>query len=360
MVPREMQFQVVLSDFQRKDCLIAAGTSSGKTLPTVLCLLLDDPSANPLTITISPLKQLQVTQESDFNSRFQIPTVMINEDTPRDVDWWNANIHDATVHKAGSVWHLIVTVEQLFKSSAGHFARLGFLIWKCKGFQCRIKQVNIDEAHCIHTAGLPLYGLNAFCPAWGMLDELKALLANDVIWKVFLATFHPHILKTVLQKVLKLNCIKIQLTSNHPNTMYTTHQFQGRIKDPRNYECFLQHPFDFDTQPHILIFFNDKVVMKKVAQHLDDKLPPEYCGRGVIQHYHSGMSEKYLKRAHDSFVKEGRVDALQCAGHALCLSKEWALFVVFFEAWALSINKNEYTGDVLDPDHPRKDLRISS
>jgi superfamily II DNA helicase RecQ len=138
-----------------------------------------------------------------------------------------------------------------------------------------------------------------------MLDELKALLANDVIWKVFLATFHPHILKTVTQKVLKLNCIKIQLTSNRPNTMYTTHQVQGSIKDPRNYECFLQHPFDFDTQPHILIFFNDKVVMKKVAQHLDDKLPPEYRGRGVIQHYHSGMSEKYLKRAHDSFVKEG-------------------------------------------------------
>jgi superfamily II DNA helicase RecQ len=152
-------------------------------------------------------------------------------------------------------------------------------------------------------AGLPLYGLNDFHPAWGMLDELKALLANDVIWKVFLATFPPHILKTVMQKVLKPDCIKVQLTSNHPNTMYTTHQVQGSIKDPRNYECFLQHPFDFE--PHILIFFNDKVLMKKVAQHLDNKLLPEYHGQGVIQHYHSGMSEKYLKRAHDSFVREG-------------------------------------------------------
>jgi hypothetical protein len=88
-----MQFQVVLSDFQQRDCLIASGTGSGKTLPIVLCLLLDDPSANPLMITISPLKQLQVTQESDFNSRFQIPTVMINEETPRDVDWWNVSFN---------------------------------------------------------------------------------------------------------------------------------------------------------------------------------------------------------------------------------------------------------------------------
>ena len=86
-----MQFRVVLSDFQWRDCLIAAGTGSGKTLPIALCLLLDDPSADPIMITISPLKRLQVTQESDFNSRFQIPTVTINEDTPHDVDWWNVS-----------------------------------------------------------------------------------------------------------------------------------------------------------------------------------------------------------------------------------------------------------------------------
>ena len=54
------------------------------------------------------------------------------------------------------------------------------------------------------------------------------------------------------------------------------------------------------------------------------------------------------------------VDALQRGGRGLRVSNEWALFVVFFEAWALSINENEYTGDVLDPDRPRKDLRISS
>lgn len=93
IVPQEMQFQVVLSDFQWKDCLIAARTGSGKALPIALCLLLDDPSANPLTITISPLKWLQVTQELDLNSCFQILTVMINEDTPCDVDWWNVSFN---------------------------------------------------------------------------------------------------------------------------------------------------------------------------------------------------------------------------------------------------------------------------
>ena len=60
MVPREMQFQVVLSDVQRQDCLIAAGTGSGKTLPIALSILLDD----PITIMISPLKHLHTMELS--------------------------------------------------------------------------------------------------------------------------------------------------------------------------------------------------------------------------------------------------------------------------------------------------------
>jgi hypothetical protein len=96
MVPREMQLRVVLADVHAKDALIAAGTGSGKTLPIALCILLDDPTANYLSITISPLKRLQVTQESDFNNRFGIPTVTINEDTPRDSEWWNVSAGNIT------------------------------------------------------------------------------------------------------------------------------------------------------------------------------------------------------------------------------------------------------------------------
>ena len=178
------------------------------------------------------------------------------------------------------------------------------MIRRCKGFQRRIKRINVDEAHFIHTAGLPLYGLNAFRPAWGILDELKALLSDDVIWKAFSATFPPHILKTVTTKVLKPNHVTIRLTSNRPNTMYATHQVHGSIDDPRNYECFIRHPFNFAEQPHVLIFFDDKDLTNKVAQHLDEKLPIEYRRRGIIRHYHSGMSEEFLKQAHDSFVSE--------------------------------------------------------
>jgi hypothetical protein len=102
-IPREMQLRAVLADHQGFDCLIAAGTGSGKTLPTALKILLDDPAAALTTITFSPLKRLQVTQENDFNSRYDINTVVINEDTPRDDAWWDVSVFRFSLIKVSTI-----------------------------------------------------------------------------------------------------------------------------------------------------------------------------------------------------------------------------------------------------------------
>ena len=98
-VPHKMQLKAVLSDFHGKDTLISAGTGSGKTLPIALNILLDDPSRHPITVMLSPLKRLQVTQESDFNSRYSIPAVVINEDTPREDSWWTVRIFSPSISR---------------------------------------------------------------------------------------------------------------------------------------------------------------------------------------------------------------------------------------------------------------------
>lgn len=86
-----MQLRSVLADRHGKDSLVAAGTGSGKTLPMALNILLDDPLKNQVTLTLSPLKRLQSTQQEDFETRYRICTVVINEDTPRDEAWWNVS-----------------------------------------------------------------------------------------------------------------------------------------------------------------------------------------------------------------------------------------------------------------------------
>lgn len=86
-----MQLQAILADQHGHDLLISAGTGSGKTLPMALNILLDDPSGHGITLTISPLKRLQSTQQHNFANQYMINTVAINEDTPRDDQWWDVS-----------------------------------------------------------------------------------------------------------------------------------------------------------------------------------------------------------------------------------------------------------------------------
>ncbi|KAF8220668.1 hypothetical protein L208DRAFT_1070601, partial [Tricholoma matsutake] len=82
-----LQLHACLATFNRQDSLVDASTRSGKTLPIALSLLLDDPANHFVSLTISPLKWLQVTQ--NFNKNYRIPTIAINDDTPREDNYWN-------------------------------------------------------------------------------------------------------------------------------------------------------------------------------------------------------------------------------------------------------------------------------
>lgn len=169
-------------------------------------------------------------------------------------------------------------------------------------FQKHIARVVVDEAHNVHTAGLPHYGLDAFRPAWGRLDELKAILPRSVCWTLLSATFPPHIRTTVEKKLLRTSYDGIHVTSNRPNTVYATHEVLNNIEDLRNYECFIVSPFSVESQPRVLIFVDKKELACRIAAYLNAYLPVKHRGTGIVRHYHSKMSQKYLQLAHEAFT----------------------------------------------------------
>ncbi|KAF8265910.1 hypothetical protein EI94DRAFT_1702138 [Lactarius quietus] len=188
-------------------------------------MLLDDPARMLVTLTLSLLKCLQMTQESDFNSQYGIPMVVINEDTLREDAWWAENVWDKRKHSPGHAWLIIVTVKLFFKSCEGHFPHLALLICDLQ-FQKHITCVIVNKAYNIHTAGLPHYGLDAFCPAWGRLDELKAIIPqNPTIKKKScnLAMFpymSPQTVRTPCQCVgVDFPNVKIVCTAGLPSMM---------------------------------------------------------------------------------------------------------------------------------------------
>ncbi|KAF8233987.1 hypothetical protein L208DRAFT_1264260, partial [Tricholoma matsutake] len=236
----ELQLHACLATFNGQDSLVDAGTGSGKTLPITLSLLLNDPENHFISLTISPLKWLQVTQVStsagayNFNKNYRIPTIAINDDTPREDNYWNTHIHNIKTQMPGMSRHIIATVEQLFKTPKGHLPHLAILVCN-QHFQKRLKRIHVDEAHFIYLAGLPCHGNTAFRPAWGRLDELKALLPHGIPWQALSATFLPHILKTVEMKILWPGYVSIHVSSNRPNMTYTTHCLVSCVEEARNF-----------------------------------------------------------------------------------------------------------------------------
>ncbi|KAF8258083.1 P-loop containing nucleoside triphosphate hydrolase protein, partial [Lactarius quietus] len=319
-------------------------------------------------------------QESDFNTQYGIPTVVINEDTPRDDAWWTENVWNNKNKTLGHTRLLIVTVEQLFKSREGHLPRLALLIHNLQ-YQKHI------------ASGLSHHGLDAFRPAWGRVDELKAILPWSVHWILLSATFPPHIRATIEKKLLCPGYDAIHVTSNRLNTVYATHEVINNIEDVQNYDCFLVSPFSVESQSRILIFVDKKELACQIAAHLDSCLPSEHQDKGIVRHYHSKMSQQFLQLAHDAFTEPtgschvlvatsgqsvgvdfpdvkvvctaglpgSMVDILQCGGCVLRNSDEDALFVVFYEPWVHDISLDEYNeGDSGDPDRPRCQLKPSS
>ncbi|KAG2044373.1 hypothetical protein BDR03DRAFT_850377 [Suillus americanus] len=87
IVPQQFQLEAVLATLNGQDTIITAGTGSGKTLCIIIPILL---CPGTISMTISPLKHLQATQVLE-STRYGIPTIVINKDTPTDLSLWEVN-----------------------------------------------------------------------------------------------------------------------------------------------------------------------------------------------------------------------------------------------------------------------------
>ena len=124
-----------------------------------------------------------------------------------------------------------------------------------------------------------------------------------------------------------MNYVCIHISSNRLNTMHVTHCVISSIEEPHNYECFLLQPFNFASHPHVLIFFDNIELASTIAAHLDGKLLED--GKGIVLHYHNGMSEQHLRAAHSAFTKEAGSCKINPMCHVRQVSHEFICQILF-------------------------------
>ncbi|KAJ7285331.1 P-loop containing nucleoside triphosphate hydrolase protein [Mycena rebaudengoi] len=357
LVPREYQLQATIGLEDGRDVLIDSGTGSGKTLCLVLPNLLYPQTTS---MTMSPLKRLQILQAAELEW-WGIRTICINEDMPNDKALWD----DIT---CGRFQHLIVQPEQL-KSFKGHLLRLARLL-HIPQFVKSIARVHVDEAHFHFMAGLPHYGLPAFRPSWGALNELRIRLPKGVPFQALSDTLPPHIKSAIIEhlNVDPNTFISLKLSCNRPNIVYATHRIVGTLSDFRNLDFLISIPFT--PLLNVLVFHNNTQQTADATAYLDKRLPVELQNKGIVRHYHGGMSKAYLTQVFNDFSNDNGgldvegIDAvidygaprvkstqIQCGGRA-GRRGQLAVYLLMAEPWVYTTSLDSVDPDSTDPDRP--------
>lgn len=228
----------------------------------------------------------------------------------------NIHNHQKNVTQDGTARHLIITAEQFFKTTEGHFSKFAILL-RDHSFCQRIAHVNIDEAHFIHFAGIPRFNVPPFRPAWGRLSELRLRLPKTVHYHAFTATSPPHVRKTIEEFLLGTNYSFFQSCVNRPGIIYARHCVVGSFETLENYLCFIRTPFSdngpLTDQPRVLLFFDNNKLALRASKFLDSHAPPQFRRKNFVMHYYSLMSNEYLQIAHKAFTDPDGPCRILCA-----------------------------------------------
>ncbi|KAJ2930420.1 hypothetical protein H1R20_g6675, partial [Candolleomyces eurysporus] len=380
LIPYEFQLTASLATIKGQDSLVDVGTGYGKTWCMILPALY---RPSRISLVVSPLKRLQVVQVGTFE-KYGIRAVAINEDTPGDPELWKRI-------KSGYYSVLIVQPEQLGTSHNGHRAQLCQLLSDNRAFISLVQCVHIDEAHTIFTAGIDLYGIAAFRPAWGQLGKLRVIIGKQVPVQALSGTQPPHIRRKIISSLMMDEpwLRSVTLSSNRENLVYATHGIIGQRSDFRNLGFLVPDGYDGSYQlPKGIVFHDDKREVASAAIFIDSRLPKSMRGKGVVQHYHGTMSKLFLECVYNDFgdpnstcrilhatsgastgldipgikyvVQYGVTQdiplLLQRGGHAGRGTRDTAVFLIMYEGWVLKTDIHAVGGDIaLDPDHPLAD-----
>ena len=95
--------------------------------------------------------------------------------------------------------------------------------------------------------------------------------------------------RKAIQDILLPGFEKFQTSSNRSNIVYATRMLVGGTSNIENYLPFVTYPFDPAKQPRTMIFRERSEECVRIAEMLDQSLPNEYQGQGLIMHYHSSI-----------------------------------------------------------------------
>ncbi|KAJ7443986.1 hypothetical protein FB451DRAFT_1434779 [Mycena latifolia] len=315
LVPHDLQLQAGIAAANGKECFVIARTGWGKTLCITIPILL---SPDRVSITISPLKRLQMMQVSDFLKKFSIVTVASNEDTPNCPVLW------------------------------------------------AVARVAVDECHNIYAVGSSVNGRKPFRPAYGALAHLRIRLGTTTAWSFLSATIPTHIFKHIHDTLaIGPSPTIIRVSPKRPNLIYATHTLVGGRGNMRNLDLIIPRKFHPPMRlPQLVVFHGNKSEAAVARQHKDSLLPEALQNLGIDAYQSFADPEGVSLILHATAgAGEGLdipgINGIIIYGRAGCSTEADAFCVHMIEPWVSEIDTSQMPIDPNDPDHPLSDTALT-
>ncbi|KAJ7346301.1 P-loop containing nucleoside triphosphate hydrolase protein [Mycena albidolilacea] len=286
------------------DAVVIAETGAGKTIPFMLPVLLH---RNKFVLIISPLKILQEDQVNRFK-KIGLKATAVNGDTYSRELQKARQLHDLHTQTHNAI---LTSPEMCFE----HQDFRKFLRDDETGK--RILAVIVDKAHCAaQWAG-------DFCPHYGMLNRLRALLPVGTPILATSATLSPSALTEVCSGLdLDLDTsFFLNLGNDRPNITPSIVEMNGG-KDYAAIGPHLPNPEEVHSRaalPKTIVFTNAVKKTQVISRHLRLLYPNV---RGAIDFLHAHRTAKAKRRVMKQFRK-GKIKILiatEAAGMVLGLT----------------------------------------
>ncbi|KAI9512673.1 P-loop containing nucleoside triphosphate hydrolase protein [Russula earlei] len=273
------------------DCVVIAGTGSGKTMPFGMPLLLDEAKDN-MVVVISPLNELEAEQAERFH-KLGLTATAVNGDV------YNEQLHKDIKERKHRV--LLTSPEMCLEHPT--FSKL----MRTPEFTRNIFAFVVDEAHCISQWG------DLFRKKYAELGRLRSFVPDSVPILATSATMPPHILNDVRLKLClsESQTFTVNLGNDRPNITPIICRMRGAANDldALNFAINEANAPGAKLLIRTIIYFNTRDLAYKGHMHLRGLIPEEMRSR--VDFLHAGQTRRAKRKVMNDFW-DGKVDIL-CA-----------------------------------------------
>ncbi|KAE9390705.1 P-loop containing nucleoside triphosphate hydrolase protein [Gymnopus androsaceus JB14] len=298
---KDFQLAATNAQLQRKDTIVHAHTGAGKTA------IVAAPHAHPatqgkVTFLVSPLIALQDEQAETFREEYNLSAIAINSS------------HGGLTAKnmaeicTGKYQVVVISPEMLLTK---RFTRN---VIKNRSLARRVLSIVIDEAHVISHWG------SGFRKKYGEMGILRTLLPKGIPFVALSATLPPRVREDIFKKLhfskKDGGYVDINIGNDRPNVSLAVRAMQHPMNTFKDLDFLIpQNTAHATDLKKTFIYCDDTALGTEIQDHLEELLPDELKGQGLIRPYSAVYSKSY-RTAVMKLFKAGIVRILVCTDAA--------------------------------------------